>query len=96
MSEGDSLNTIENIRNVRRIVGEGRVALVTSAYHMPRALMVARRAKLNVGAFPTDWRSPSELRPSWETWLPSVGALAWSNTSLREYLAMLFDWRGDN
>ena len=96
VSEGDSLNTIENIRNVRRIVGEGRVALVTSSYHMARALMIARRAKLNVGAFPTDWRSPPELRPPWETWLPSVAAMAWSNISLREHVAILLDRRGDN
>ena len=55
VSEGSSLNTLENIRNVRAMVGDGRVALVTSGYHMPRALKIARQGNLNVGAFPTDW-----------------------------------------
>ena len=63
------------------MVGDGRVALVTSAYHMPRALKIARQANLNVGAFPTDWRPAAEVRPSWENWVPSVAAMAWSSIS---------------
>ena len=35
---GKSLNTIGNMRETRALVGTARVALVTSAYHMPRAL----------------------------------------------------------
>lgn len=93
VSEGDAMNTIENIRNVRRMVGDGRVALVTSAYHMPRALLLARRGKLTVGAFPTDWRGPPDLRQSWETWLPSIDAMAWSSISLKEHVAILLDQR---
>jgi uncharacterized SAM-binding protein YcdF (DUF218 family) len=94
-SEGKSLNTLENIRNVRQMVGEARVALVTSAYHMPRALKIARQGNLNVGAFPTDWRLPPEARPSWENWVPSIAAMAWSGISLREHVALLLDRRGE-
>ncbi len=93
VSEGESMNTIQNIRNVRRIVGEGRVALVTSGYHMMRALQIAHRANLNVGAFPTDWRGPPDMRVSWETWVPSLAAMAWSSIGLREHVAILFDRR---
>lgn len=95
VSEGEALNTIQNIRNVRRIVGEGRVALVTSGYHMARTLQIARRANLNVGAFPTDWRGPPDLRMSWETWVPSLAAMAWSSAGLREHVAILLDRRGE-
>jgi uncharacterized SAM-binding protein YcdF (DUF218 family) len=95
VSEGNSLNTLENIRNVRQMVGEARVALVTSAYHMPRALKIARQGNLNVGAFPTDWRLPPEARPSWENWVPSIAAMAWSSISLREHVALLLDRRGE-
>ncbi|MBM4072180.1 MAG: YdcF family protein [Planctomycetes bacterium] len=93
ISEDKALNTIENIRNVRQMVGEGRVALVTSGYHMLRALQLAHRAGLSVGAFPTDWRLPPQLRSSWENWMPSIAALAWSSTALREHAAMLLDRR---
>jgi uncharacterized SAM-binding protein YcdF (DUF218 family) len=95
VSEGNSLNTLENIHNVRQMVGEARAALVTSAYHMPRALKIARQGNLNVGAFPTDWRLPPEARPSWENWVPSIAAMAWSSISLREHIALLLDRRGE-
>lgn len=95
VSEGNSMNTLENIRNVRAMVGDSRVALVTSAYHMPRALKIARQGNLNVGAFPTDWRLPAEARPSWENWVPSIAAMAWSSISLREHIALRLDRRGE-
>lgn len=91
--EGKALNTIENIRNVRAIVGKGRVALVTSAYHMPRALQLAARAGLNVGAFPTDYQEVPEVRLPWDNWLPSIGGLSQSNLALREIVALNLDYR---
>jgi uncharacterized SAM-binding protein YcdF (DUF218 family) len=70
--EANSLNTIENIRHVRTQVKDGRVALVTSATHMPRALRLARTAGLNVAAFPTDGalRRGSRLRRTTRRWAP--------------------------
>jgi uncharacterized SAM-binding protein YcdF (DUF218 family) len=94
--EGSSLNTIENIRYVRKLVKEGRVALVTSASHMPRALRLARIAGLNVAAFPTDWGPPPQARPAWQDWIPSLGALSISTIALVEILANTFDRRGQS
>ncbi len=93
VSEGHSINTIENIRDVHRLVGDGRVALVTSAYHMPRALLIAAHEKLDVSAFPTDFRALPETRAFWDDWIPSVDALSISTIALREMLAIAFDWR---
>ena len=91
--EGKALNTIENIRNVRAIIGHGKVALVTSAYHMPRALQLAARAGLDVGAFPTDYQAVPEARLPWDNWLPSIGGLSQSNLALREIIALNLDYR---
>jgi len=94
--EGDSLNTIENIRQVRTLVKDGRIALITSASHMPRALRLARIAGLNVAAFPTDWAVPEEERFWWQNWVPSLDALSISSVALVEIMANTFDRRGDS
>jgi uncharacterized SAM-binding protein YcdF (DUF218 family) len=91
--EGKSNNTIENIRNVQAMVGNGRVALITSAYHMPRALQLAALAKLDAAPFPTDFRSLRETRPAWDDWVFSGGALEFSTIALREIIAMTLDIR---
>jgi uncharacterized SAM-binding protein YcdF (DUF218 family) len=93
VSESRSINTIENLRYVHGMVGDKRVALVTSAYHMPRALLIAAREKLSVSAFPTDFRGLEETRPFWENWFPSADALTSSLTAMREIVALNFDWR---
>jgi uncharacterized SAM-binding protein YcdF (DUF218 family) len=91
--EGQALNTIQNIRNVRAIVGNGRVALVTSAFHMPRALQLAARGKLDAAAFPVDYQTGTAERSPWEDWLPSVGALIMSTKALKEIVALNLDVR---
>jgi uncharacterized SAM-binding protein YcdF (DUF218 family) len=91
--EDRSLNTIENMRETRDMVGDRRVALVTSGYHMPRALRLARQVGLNAEAFPTDWQTVFTDRPFWDLVVPSVSALAASSLAIREYLAWAFDYR---
>ncbi|HZP98990.1 MAG TPA: YdcF family protein [Reyranella sp.] len=92
--EDQSRNTLENIAFVHRIVGDAPVALVTSGFHMPRALKIARKAGLRASAFPTDLRHRAAYRRGWQNWLPSIEAEEVSCIALREYLALAFDERG--
>jgi uncharacterized SAM-binding protein YcdF (DUF218 family) len=94
--EGKALNTIENMRNVRTVVGDGKVALVTSAFHMPRALKLARKAGLNVTPFPADWRVIPAALTWWECVVPSIDSLWNGSIAVREYLALWFDRRGSD
>lgn len=94
VSEGQSLNTIENIRNVRAIVKDGRVLIITSAFHVPRVAELSKRAKLDAAFYATDWWQPEELRVYWENWIPDIGSMAWSGRALRELVALAFDFRG--
>jgi uncharacterized SAM-binding protein YcdF (DUF218 family) len=59
-AEDKSRNTIENAEYSRRIAkpkpGE-RWLLLTSAYHMPRAMAAFRLAGFPVEAYPVDWRT---------------------------------------
>jgi uncharacterized SAM-binding protein YcdF (DUF218 family) len=92
IEEGRALNTLENIAFVREIVQGKQVALVTSAYHMPRAMRTARQARLNAAAFPSEWRYAGGDVP-WENYLPSMNAISISSLALWEYLALVFDRR---
>ncbi|MBS0524762.1 MAG: YdcF family protein [Proteobacteria bacterium] len=91
--ESKALNTIDNIRNVRAIIGNRKVALVTSAYHMPRALQLAALAGLDVGAFPTDYHVAPATRLPWDNWLPSIDGLTLSRLALHEIVALNLDGR---
>ena len=92
IEESKALNTLENIAFVRRIVGDKPVALVTSAYHMPRAMRIAKRGGLNAAAFPDEWIYAGGGDP-WDDYLPSMNAMSISGLALWEYMALAFDWR---
>lgn len=93
-SEGTSNNTVENIFNVRKMVGDKPVALVTSGYHMPRALRIAAEAKLNASAFPVNFRALNSTRPPWEHWLPTIEGMRDTILATHEILGIWFDRRG--
>jgi uncharacterized SAM-binding protein YcdF (DUF218 family) len=65
--------------------------LVTSSYHMPRAMGVFRAAGFPVEAYPVDWRTrgPQDaLRP-----FTSLGAgLERVDTATREWVGLLVYW----
>ena len=94
--EDASLNTIETIRLVRDLVKDARIALVTSASHMPRAMRLARIAGLNASAFPTDWALPGEDEFAWYNFVPTATALSISSVALVEIMANAFDRRGNS
>lgn len=66
-AEEQSRNTIENAEYSRLVAqpkpGE-RWLLVTSAFHMPRAMAAFRAAGFNVEACPVDWRTRGSLDAS--------------------------------
>ena len=92
--EDRSRNTMENAVFSKAIAqpkaGE-RWLLVTSAYHMPRAIGVFRKAGFAVEAYPVDWRtagSGDALRP-----FPTVGdGLRRSDTAAREWIGLATYW----
>jgi uncharacterized SAM-binding protein YcdF (DUF218 family) len=94
--EDKSRNTVENARFSRELAqpkpGE-RWLLVTSAYHLPRAMGIFRRAGFPVEAYPVDWRtrgSGDALRP-----FPSMGeGMRRTDTAMREWIGLLAYWIG--
>ncbi len=84
--EDQAKNTRENavfVAKLARERGMGRLLVVTSAMHMPRALDCFRAVGLEVDALPVDFRSFDSGRFS-TSWLPRAGFLAQSSAVLRE------------
>jgi len=89
--ETRSKNTVENgtfSRDLLASRGIHRVLLVTSAYHMPRAVAAFRKAGLEVSPSPTDYLTgwPEPDLPF--RFLPDTEALHYSAGALREYIGL--------
>jgi uncharacterized SAM-binding protein YcdF (DUF218 family) len=87
--EERSLTTEENARFTARLINptpQSRWLLVTSAYHMPRAMGTFRKAGFNVIAFPVGLRTHG-----WrDLWLPSDTA----TDNLRRLDIAVHEWLG--
>ena len=91
--EGRSRNTVENARRSKEILaseGLRRPLLVTSAYHMWRAVTAFEKAGVAVTPVPTGFRTWKGKPYVWVSYLPSASALGTSTNALREYLGLLY------
>jgi uncharacterized SAM-binding protein YcdF (DUF218 family) len=92
--EDKSRNTVENAVFSKELVkpqpGE-RWLLVTSGYHMPRAIGIFRKAGFAVESYPVDWRTRGYedlLRP-----FPALGdGLRRTDTAVREWVGLTVYW----
>jgi uncharacterized SAM-binding protein YcdF (DUF218 family) len=92
--EDRSRNTVENAifaKEIARPKAGERWLLVTSAYHLPRAIGVFRKAGFAVEPYPVDWRTrgiEDALRP-----FPTMGdGLRRTDTAVREWVGLAVYW----
>ena len=87
--EDQSRDTSENAQYMARLLRQDnvqRIALVTDASHMPRAVILFKRAGLDVTPAPTGYVLPAQS--DLLEWLPSAFGLMESQQVLREWLAL--------
>ncbi len=87
--ESQARDTTDNARLLAPMLrrdGVQRIALVTDAWHMPRAVAAFKREGLTVVAAPMGYVIPVERRLL--EWLPSAYGLLASRAVLREWLAL--------
>ena len=98
IQEPDSLNTYQNAVNVKQILEARqirRVLLVTSALHMPRALLIFQRQGINAIPAPTDFlvtkTDTAQLGPQAAllNLLPEAERLKEFTRALKEYIGLL-------
>ena len=93
--EDKSRNTVENAVFTRRLVepkpGE-RWLLVTSAWHMPRAMGVFRKAGFAVEAFPVDYLSAGEPADFMRPYARAPRGLSIADDGFKEWVGLLAYW----
>ena len=94
--EQTSQNTFESAQNLRPIInelGDGPVLVITSQAHGLRTAAVFRHfgidAKIATAGNPR-FRSNQLTFHGWRDFLPSTAGLAWFNSALREYSAIVW------
>lgn len=93
----DGRDTEEEAQRTRQIAGERPVALVTSAWHLPRAVALCRNAGLNVVPCPSDFTSHANDALYFDNFLWDVQSLERSTLAVRERIGYLWIWlRGKN
>lgn len=90
--ENQSLNTEQNALNTAEVMKEnglGRPVLLTSAFHMARAMQEFEDAGLSPQAFPTDYIASRGTSFHSGKFSPSPGAASNMGTALKEYLGLM-------
>ncbi|MBW4080307.1 YdcF family protein [Paenibacillus sp. S150] len=92
LAENRSLNTEQNAVNTAALMkshGLSHPILVTSAFHMPRAMIRFKDSGLAPLAYPTDFIASREILLYPAKFTPSPGAVNTAGTALKEYLGLL-------
>lgn len=85
-------DTEDEAHSVRRLVGDKRVALVTSAWHMPRSMALFRHAGVAALPCPADYETHTN-DPLWfDDFLWESSALNRSTLAMRERIGYLWIW----
>jgi uncharacterized SAM-binding protein YcdF (DUF218 family) len=88
--EDQSRNTLENAQFSRNLAGPKpgeRWVVVTSAYHMPRAMAAFRNADFEVEAFPVDWQLADRSELYWPQ-RSIIAGLAFTDRTAREFIGL--------
>lgn len=84
-----ALNTAQEARDVVAVLGHSRFILVTSAYHMPRAMRLMRRAGAAAVPAPTGQMVHAQRALERFGLIPGSRGLHKTETALHEYLGLL-------
>jgi uncharacterized SAM-binding protein YcdF (DUF218 family) len=88
-------STDDEVIAVKELGVDQSTIIVTSAGHMPRAMMLFEAAELSPIAAPTDFgfaRAGSPSDKIWQRWIPSTDGIGSNHQWLYETVAMVWQW----
>lgn len=83
-----SRDTIENLENIQKLTADTPFFLITSAMHMPRAMTIATRLKLNAIPVLCDFQAHRTSTGIFDMILPSFHNLKRSRAAIHEYIGL--------
>lgn len=89
--ENQSLNTTQNAEYSKKLLdshGLNQPILVTSAFHMSRAVLQFQKAGVTVTPWPTDYQANVHSLVSWFDFVPSSSAMTNIALSIKEYIGL--------
>ncbi|HTI57831.1 YdcF family protein [Mucilaginibacter sp.] len=91
--EHRSINTTENAEYTRQVLQQGHLKgpylLVTSAFHMRRALYIFRKKGVDVLPYPCDYVAGNTNTATLDNFIPNLYALSTWNFYIKELLGMV-------
>lgn len=93
ITESKSLNTTQNAEFTKKLLVKNnfkKPLLVTSAFHMKRAVLQFKRYSQEVTPFPTDYQSNVKQVIQIADLVPSADAMLEVSSTLKEYLGILY------
>ncbi len=89
--EAGSRDTAEEAKYLHKQLSDKRFILVTSAYHMPRAIALFRKLGMHPIAAPTQYMSSrSKSQHTFGYYVPDSGNLVKSDIAIHEYLGKIW------
>ncbi|PYE34924.1 uncharacterized SAM-binding protein YcdF (DUF218 family) [Rhizobium sp. PP-WC-1G-195] len=88
--EDASRTTFENAANTQAILSQNGLSnclLITSAFHMPRAIGLFRKLGIAVTPWPTDYRTTGKARAGFDFSQPALNAQL-TTTAVREWIGL--------
>jgi uncharacterized SAM-binding protein YcdF (DUF218 family) len=89
--EGRSRNTLENAQFTKPLAAPkpgDRWVMISSAYHMPRAMAAFRNVDFDVEAFPVDWQFAGRSDLYWP-FRSFIAGLGLTDGAVREFIGLL-------
>jgi uncharacterized SAM-binding protein YcdF (DUF218 family) len=92
---GDALDTVSEIQFFKTKAGTNRVFLVSSASHLPRAMLLARRYQLDAvpagGGYQADETKDTKSPFDPSSLFPNAGSIFVSERAVYEYMGLAFE-----
>lgn len=90
LAECSARDTYEEAKGIKKMLAEEPFLLVTSGYHMPRAVYIFKKLGMNPLPAPCGMKAQSRVGYTFRDYIPAFWVLENSSLALNEYAGLIF------